>query len=44
MQVVQAVHAQFSDMIQEHKESRDREPLTVSKPEVNHMLKTCGLP
>ena len=43
IQVVQAVHAQFSDMIQEHKESRDKEPLVISKPEVNHMLKTCGL-
>lgn len=43
IQVVQAVHAQFSDMIQEHKESRDKEPLVISKPEVNHILKTCGL-
>lgn len=43
IQVVQAVHAQFSDMIQEHKESRDKEPLVISKPEVNHVLKTCGL-
>ena len=43
MQVVQAVHAQFSDLIQEYKESRDKEPLVISKPEVNHMLKTCGV-
>lgn len=43
LKVVQAVHAQFSDMIQEHKESRDKEPLVISKPEVNHVLKTCGL-
>lgn len=43
IQVVQAVHAQLSDMIQEHKESRDKEPLVISKPEVNHVLKTCGL-
>ena len=43
IQVIQAVHAQFSDMIQEHKESRDKEPLVISKPEVNHILKTCGL-
>lgn len=43
IQVVQAVHAQFSDMIQEHKESRDKDPLVISKPEVNHVLKTCGL-
>lgn len=43
LQVVQAVHAQFSDMIQEHKESREKEPLVISKPEVNHILKTCGV-
>ncbi len=43
LQVVQAVHAQFSDLIQEHKESRDKEPLVISKPEVNHILKTCGV-
>ena len=30
-------------MIQEHKESRDKEPLFISKPEVNHVLKTCGI-
>ena len=43
IQVVQTVHAQLSDMIQEHKESRDKEPLLISKPEVNHILKTCGV-
>lgn len=43
MAVVQAVHAQLSGMIQEHKESREKEPLVISKPEVNHVLKTCGL-
>lgn len=44
IKVVQAVHAQFSDMIEEHKQSKDREPLMVSKPELNHMLKTGGVP
>lgn len=44
MQVVQAVHAQLSDMIQEHKESRDKEPLYISKPEVNAVLQSCGVP
>ena len=43
IEVVRAVHEQLSDMIQEHKESRDKEPLVISKPEVNHVLKTCGL-
>ena len=44
MQVVQSVHSQLSDMIQEHKESRDKEPLHISKPEVNAVLQTCGVP
>lgn len=44
MTVVQTVHAQLSDMIQAHKESKEKEPLVISKPEVNHVLKTCGLP
>lgn len=44
IKVVQSVHAQFSDMIEAHKQSKDREPLTVSKPELNHMLKTGGVP
>ena len=44
IKVVQAVHAQFSDMIEEHKQSKEKEPLLVSKPEVNHVLKTSGVP
>ena len=44
IKVVQAVHAQFSDMIEEHKQSKDKEPLMVSKPELNHMLKSGGVP
>lgn len=44
IKVVQAVHAQFSDMIEEHRQSKDKEPLMISKPEVNHMLKTSGVP
>lgn len=43
MEVVQTVHAQFSDMVQEHRDSREKEPLVISKPEVNHMLQTCGV-
>lgn len=43
LDVVQTVHAQFSDMIREHKESREKEALLISKPEVNHMLKSCGV-
>ncbi len=43
MEVVQSVHAQISEMIQIHKESREKEPLLISKPEMEHVLKTCGV-
>ena len=43
MAVVQSVHAQISEMIQIHKESREKEPLLISKPEMEHVLKTCGV-
>ena len=43
MEVVQSVHAQLSEMIQIHKESKEKEPLLISKPEVEHVLKTSGL-
>ena len=43
MEVVQSVHAQFSEMIQVHKESREKDPLLISKPEVEHILKTSGV-
>ncbi len=43
MEVVQSVHAQISEMIQIHKESKEKEPLLISKPEMAHVLKTCGV-
>ena len=43
LQVVKAVHAQLSDLIEEHKQSGDKENLVITKPEVNHVLKTCGI-
>lgn len=43
MEVVQSVHAQISEMIQIHKESKEKEPLLISKPEMEHVLKTCGV-
>jgi hypothetical protein len=41
--VVQAVHAQLSDIIEEYKASGDKEPLVLTKPEVNHILQTSGV-
>ena len=43
IEVVQSVHAQFSEMIQVHKESREKDPLLISKPEMEHILKTSGV-
>ena len=43
LEVVKSVHAQLRDMIEEHKQSGEKEQLVISKPEVNHVLKTSGL-
>lgn len=43
-QVVQSVHEQFCGLIQEHKESHDPEPLTISKSTVGQVLEGCGVP
>ena len=42
--VVQAVHEQLRGRIQEHKESRDPEPLAVTAGEVSGVLRNCGVP
>lgn len=39
---VQSVHDMISDMITEHKESKDPEPLMLDKNDVKRVLKTCG--
>lgn len=44
MQVVKAVHAQLSDIIEEHKASKTPDPLVLSKREVRAVLETCGVP
>ncbi len=41
--VVQTVHEQLCDMIEEHKASKSEEPLTISKETVKHMLTACGV-
>ena len=41
--VVRSVHAQFAEMIEAHKESRDPEPLTVTKATVSSVLEYCGI-
>lgn len=42
-EVVQSVHEQFCGLIQEHKDSRQDEPLTISKRTVRQVLSGCGV-
>lgn len=41
--VVQTVHEKLCDTIQAHKESRDTEPLLISRKEVQSVLESCGV-
>lgn len=41
--VVESVHAELSEMIDNHKESREEEPLTVSKTTVKDILRASGV-
>lgn len=41
--VIRSVHAQISEMTEAHKESKDPEPLTVTKSTVKEMLENCGV-
>lgn len=43
LEVVQAVHSQLRDMIEEHKQSREEEHLSVSKFQVESVLTNCGV-
>ncbi len=42
LEFVQSVHGMISDMITEHKESKDPEPLMLDKNDVKRVLKSCG--
>ena len=41
--VVRSMHAQFAEMVTQHKESRDPEPLTVTRATVKSVLENCGV-
>lgn len=43
LDVVSAVHSGISDLIEEHKQSREREPLTISKGTVKRILRNGGV-
>ncbi len=44
LEVVESVHQQLSNMITEHKESHEREPLRITKKTVSGILSDCGVP
>ena len=42
LEIVQAIHGQLAAMIEEHRETEDPEPLTVSPCEVSKIILDCG--
>ena len=42
-EVVQAVHEQLSEMIEEHKTNKEVDPLVISKKTVKNVLESCGV-
>lgn len=42
--VMQAVHGQLSEMVEEHKTNKVEEPLVISKKTVKSVLESCGVP
>ena len=43
LDVMKAVHDQLRDRIQQHKESKDPDPLTISPEDVGNILASCGV-
>lgn len=43
LEVVQSLHGQLSEMIEEHKANKEDEPLVISKNTVKSVLKSCGV-
>ena len=43
LEVVQAVHERLTERIEQHKESKDPEPLAVTAGEVGSILRDCGI-
>ena len=42
-EVIRSVHAQISEIVEAHKESKDPEPLTITKATVKTVLENCGV-
>jgi len=43
LDLVRSIHAEVAEMIESHKESRDPEPLTLTKSTVKTILENCGV-
>ena len=43
IEVIKEVHGYISDTVAEHKESRSKEPLTVSRDEISDVLRSSGV-
>lgn len=42
-EIVRSVHQQISEMVQEHKDTKQEEPLTISKGKIKNILEGCGI-
>ena len=42
-EVVRSVHTQFAEIVESHKESKDPEPLVITKATVKSVLEGCGI-
>ena len=42
-EVIRSVHTQISELIEQHKQSKDPEPLTITKATVKTVLENCGV-
>ena len=44
MEVVQAIHGQLTELIEDHKQRKDPEPLTVTAKDITRILEDCQVP
>ena len=44
MNIVKAVHTEIAEMIEEHKNSKNQEPLTIKKENIKDVLTSCSVP
>lgn len=44
MEIVQAIHGQIVDRLEQHKQSKNAEPLSMTAKEIGRVLQDCGVP